>query len=782
VLDLPPYDRAAPELERRRSFEAVTALLRGLAAQQPLLLAVDDLHQAGASTLELLHFLVRRLAGDRLLVVATVRAEEGAEALAALAGAGRVLELGPLPPPAVAELARRYGVAELARRYGVAELAAPVLERTRGHTLFAVEALRAAAEGDRQGPAGVPASLRDAVLARVRRTGPEVETLLRAAVVVGAAFDLEVVADLLGVPVEEAAARAERALAARLLVEAETGAAYELANDLVREVLYDSLPRPTRVARHRRLATLLADRPEAAAGHAAAAGDLPTAAEAWMAAAARAARFYANRDAERLLGEAVAAAVRALDAGLEVRARLERGRVRTALGEYQGAIADQERALRLAAEAGDHRWEALALEQLGWTAFYARDSRAASEVTPRARELAERAATAPGAAPSALLLAGRIRHAEGDLRGARVAFDGLLAGEHDAATGALGRLYLGLLLEHGDQFAEARRALDEAVEECRRTGAFRPMLTSSFMATLASANLGDLPGALRRLATMERLLADVEDPTYHARAATTGSWLWRELGDVGRARDLAARAIELVGRTGVASHPGLHAQLALAECAIQAGNEAEAARLLERAAALLDRPFAYRWRVELRLAELASRLDPAAAERLLDLAGAYGSAKYRALGLARLGRREQAARVAGPVGSDYLLAQVAPAAAARAALDRMAAALRRTCAPGSWNAAAWPANSLALDSQPAGAPSRMVRAASPSVCHAWSCQDGLPPPLRACCMQRGRRRVQAAHERRTPAVRAPVHGDPEPSEPDSSPGEPPVTLSRALDG
>jgi hypothetical protein len=70
------------------------------------------------------------------------------------------------------------------------------------------------------------------------------------------------------------------------------------------------------------------------------------------------------------------------------------------------------------------------------------------------------------------------------------------------------------------------------------------------------------------------------------------------------------------------------------------------------------------------------------AERLLDLAGAYGSAKYRALGLARLGRREEAARVADPVGSDYLLAQVAPAPAARAALDRMAATLPPDLRPG----------------------------------------------------------------------------------------------------
>jgi predicted ATPase len=52
----PAYERAPAELQRRRSFEAVTSFVRGLADQQPLLLVVDDLHLAGASTLELLHF------------------------------------------------------------------------------------------------------------------------------------------------------------------------------------------------------------------------------------------------------------------------------------------------------------------------------------------------------------------------------------------------------------------------------------------------------------------------------------------------------------------------------------------------------------------------------------------------------------------------------------------------------------------------------------------------------------------------------------------------------
>ena len=664
LLDLPGYERAPAELQRRRSFEAVAAFVRGLAAQQPLLLAVDDLHLAGASTLELLHFLRRRLHGDRVLVLAGVRAEEGAEALAALAGAGPVLELGPLPAAAVAELARRFGVADLA---------GPVLERARGHTLFTVESLRAAAEGGRD-RAAVPASLRDAVQTRARRAGPEVETLLRAAVVVGAAFDLEVVAGLLDLPVEDAAARAERALAARLLVEDDTGAGYRFANDLVREVLYATSPRPTRVTRHRRLAGMLADRPEAAAGHAAAAGDWAAAARAWMAAAANAVGSYANRDAERLLGQAVAAAAQAGDPTLEASARLDRGRVLVALGDYPAAFADQERALELAVEHGQDRLEAAALEQLGWTAYYDRDHQAASALSPQARELAERAVAAPRAGPTALLLAARMRHAEGDLAGARAAFDAVL-GEPDPATQTAGLAYLGLLLEHGDRFAEARQVLDRSLEACRAAGLFRPMLTSCFAATLACANLGDLRGALERLAVLERILADVEDRFYHARAATAGSWLWRELGELGRARDLADRAADLLGPATTGTHPGLHAQLALAECALVAGDDAGAAGLLERAAGQLDRPFGYRWRVELRHAELASRLDPPAAEALLELARTYGSTKYQALALARLGRRPEAAGLVAATGSDYLLAQVAPPAQARAAVDRIAAGL-----------------------------------------------------------------------------------------------------------
>jgi tetratricopeptide (TPR) repeat protein len=288
---------------------------------------------------------------------------------------------------------------------------------------------------------------------------------------------------------------------------------------------------------------------------------------------------------------------------------------------------------------------------------------------------------APEARPTALLLAARMRHAEGDLAGAREAFDAVLA-EPDPATQASGPAYLGFLLEHGDRFAEARRLLDRSIEACRAAGLFRPMLTSCFVASLACANLGDLQGALDRLALLERLLAEVDDRFYHARAATTGSWLWRELGEPGRARELAERAVELLGPAATGTHPGLHAQLALAECALLAGDHGQAAALLERAGGQLERPFVYRWRVELRHAELASRLDPPAAEAVLALARTYGSTKYQALALARLGRGAEAVELAAASGSDYLLAQVAPPAQARAAVDRIAAGLAPELRPG----------------------------------------------------------------------------------------------------
>src|ERR1700733_8118549 len=146
VLGPPPSWRGSPEMERRRAFEAVTAFLCGLARRNPVLLVVDDLQCAGKSTVEFTHYLGRHLSGGRLLVVATVRAEDHGRPGVALSPEATTIELGPLGPAAVAELAREAGQEALAET---------ILRRTRGHTLFVVEVVRALVAGE----SGVPESL-----------------------------------------------------------------------------------------------------------------------------------------------------------------------------------------------------------------------------------------------------------------------------------------------------------------------------------------------------------------------------------------------------------------------------------------------------------------------------------------------------------------------------------------------------------------------------------------------------------------------------------------------
>jgi DNA-binding SARP family transcriptional activator/tetratricopeptide (TPR) repeat protein len=338
-----------PEVQRQRAYRAVTDYLCRL-ADSPVLLVLDDLHTTGLATVELLHYLIRRAGAARLLVVGTVRSDESATAIEALVELATMIDLGPLAPTAVAQLAAGAGHADRADT---------ISARTGGHPLFVVETLR----GLTAGADGVPTSLQAAVLSRVRRTGEAVERLLRAASVLGATVDVEPLASLLDLPTVQVTALCEQGLAARLLVVA--GRAYEFANDLIREVLYATMPVPTRVAYHRRAADLLANRPEAVATHATAAGDRQRAARAWLAAGEDAVGRFAAADAEVMFGRAAAIATEIDDQEVRGRALLARGRVRDILTHYTDATEDLGEAVAVAVRTGDRRLELLARQALG---------------------------------------------------------------------------------------------------------------------------------------------------------------------------------------------------------------------------------------------------------------------------------------------------------------------------------------------------------------------------------------------------------------------------------
>ena len=238
-------------------------MLTGPAAQRPLLLIVDDLHNGKHAGIALLHYLARQPGPARLFVVATVRVEEGADALAALAQVVVRVDVGPLALSAVAELATAAGRAGLA---------ADIHARTRGHTLFVVEASRR--------PAGAHPGVAAGCGARPPRPGgPELEELLRAGAVLGAAVDPAVLAGLLDIPLAEALVRTLRTgrrhpVAGRRRAQA--------ASSPTTSSRRSSTPPPRRRCGrpdHRRAADLTAT-PEAVAAHAAAVGDWSRAARA----------------------------------------------------------------------------------------------------------------------------------------------------------------------------------------------------------------------------------------------------------------------------------------------------------------------------------------------------------------------------------------------------------------------------------------------------------------------------------------------------------------------
>ena len=337
-------------VDARRTFEAIGALLRALTASRAMLLVLDDLHNAGLATAELLHHLALRAGDARLLVVATVRVEEGVAALATLDGAADRIDLGPLSSADVAELAGRAGHADR----GTA-----IQRRTGGNPFFVVEVLRGLTAGDHD----VPASLQAAVVTRVRRLDESVEELLRAGSVLGATVDPVAVAHLLGLDPGEAARRCEQAAAARLLVEA--GPAYEFANDLIHEILYVTTPAPTRRLHHRRAADLLTATPEAVGVHALAVEDWARAARAFLLAGRAATRRGGVVDAETLLGQALGAARRAGSAELIGRVLLARARALEGLERFTAAWADLDAADEAARQAGDRRLRMAALRELG---------------------------------------------------------------------------------------------------------------------------------------------------------------------------------------------------------------------------------------------------------------------------------------------------------------------------------------------------------------------------------------------------------------------------------
>ena len=274
---LPAGDPAGPAPQRAgagndddrfRLFDAVAATLRTVAAQGPLLLVLDDLHDADASSLALLDFVSRDVDGLALLIVGTYRdrgTTAGARAEpAAVAPQARRFQLTGLDPADVAQL-----VAARVPGTPPESLARELHQRTSGNPLFVDELLGLV---EREGPprAGgdvpLPAGVRDAIGRRLEPLGAPAGTLLQVAAVVGGKFRLETVAAAAGLPAGEAFDHLEEAIAGGFVDDAGGTAepTFAFTHGLVRETIYDRLSRRRRAELHATVAAVLERRYAAA--------------------------------------------------------------------------------------------------------------------------------------------------------------------------------------------------------------------------------------------------------------------------------------------------------------------------------------------------------------------------------------------------------------------------------------------------------------------------------------------------------------------------------------
>jgi DNA-binding CsgD family transcriptional regulator/tetratricopeptide (TPR) repeat protein len=291
-----------------RAFADMLALLGERAALRPVLLVLEDLHWADASSLDLVVFLAHNLRDLRLLLLATYRPEElsSRERMRRLAegvrrsGSALVLDLGPLAHEELTDLLAAHASAPSR------PLCRAIAARAEGNPFFAEELLTAAG-----GQAGeLPHRLRDLLLERMTRLERPTQTVLRLAAAAGREVGYPLLRATAKLPEHELRQSLRQAHEHGMLIAEQTTGSFRFRHALLAEAIYATILPGEREEIHARLADELARSatagPAELAPHWAAAGRSKEALAASIAAARQAEAVFGLAEARAHLERALA--------------------------------------------------------------------------------------------------------------------------------------------------------------------------------------------------------------------------------------------------------------------------------------------------------------------------------------------------------------------------------------------------------------------------------------------------------------------------------------------
>jgi class 3 adenylate cyclase/DNA-binding winged helix-turn-helix (wHTH) protein/predicted ATPase len=311
----------SPEQQKQHTLHTLLTILLCIAAQQPVLFIMEDLHWVDPTTLDLLSLLIDQGPTARILTLLTSRLDFTPP------WTGRAhctqVTLARLPQPQVTEIARRVAHGKALP----AEVGAQIVAKADGVPLFVEEVTRMVLESgllQEQDdhyvltaplpPLAIPATLHDSLLARLDHLG-SVKGLAQLGATLGRDFAYALLRAVSPWDEETLQRGLHQLIAMELLYQQglPPQATYLFKHALIQEAAYQSLLYSTRRQYHQQIAQVLeaqfpdtvATQPELLAHHYTAADCMEPAVGYWQRAGERALRQSAHLEAERHLTTAL---------------------------------------------------------------------------------------------------------------------------------------------------------------------------------------------------------------------------------------------------------------------------------------------------------------------------------------------------------------------------------------------------------------------------------------------------------------------------------------------
>jgi predicted ATPase len=312
-----------PEIKKERILAALRRIVLQGSQQQPLVLAVEDLHWIDKSSEESLQDLLANISGARVLLIFTYRPEYvltwGAKSYHSQLNLNR--------------LSNRESLIMVSNFLGSEKLESTletfILSRTEGVPFFIEEFVRSLKDldiiekkGDTYLPkkdlqdVTIPSTVQDVIMARVDSLPEEAKEMLQIGSAVGREFDYRLITEVTNVAETELLSQLSVLKDSELLYERGIypQSSYIFKHALIREAVYESLLKRTRQRYHQKIALAFEEKfpqiaksqPEILAHHFTQSGQIEKAISYWQMAGEIATKRSANLEAVDYLNRALA--------------------------------------------------------------------------------------------------------------------------------------------------------------------------------------------------------------------------------------------------------------------------------------------------------------------------------------------------------------------------------------------------------------------------------------------------------------------------------------------